>query len=426
MISISARLLTNWAGGAQCSPMPTTATGAEPRGLTSLRAANRRRLLAELMLHRAISQASLARATGLSPTTVSSLIGEFAADGLITEAGNADRVGGRTGRPGRLLTFVGPRDLVLGIDCGHDQMRMALADMAGTILNESTVNDDIDGLGAGVFSLIKEGFGALCAEAGVECTQVVQAALGVPGLVHDGEVRSPRMPAWADLNLAQHSEKAIGIRTLIENDANLAAMGEHSFGVARGQEDVVYLKISAGIGAGLVLGGQLHRGPRGGAGEPGHIQVREDGTMCSCGNRGCLETVASIPQALQAIRDVHPEARTAADLSALILAGDRSAVRVVTDMGREIGKVVADLCNWLAPSSVVVGGDLATVPGPNGASAADPLISSIAAAVSRYSLPRIAFYTQVLAGTLGPRAGVLGAVSAAQAAADPARLQHRL
>lgn len=406
--------------------MPKTSTESEPRGLTSLRAANRRRLLAELALHQAISQASLARATGLSATTVSSLVGELASEGLITEASNVGRIGGRTGRPGRLLTFVGPRDLVLGIDCGHDRMRMALADMAGTILSESLVLDDIDGRGEEVFTLISQGFTALCDEAGVERNQVVQAALGVPGLVHDGEVRSPRMPAWADLNLALHSEKAIGINTLIENDANLAAMGERSFGAALGQQDVVYLKISAGIGAGLVLGGQLHRGPRGGAGEPGHIQVREDGTMCSCGNRGCLETVASIPQALQAIRDVHPEAKTAADLTALVLAGDRSAVRVVTDMGREIGKVIADLCNWLAPSSVVVGGDLATVPGSNGASAVDPLIGSIAAAVNRYSLPRIAIHTRVVAGTLGPRAGVLGAVSAAQAAADPSHLQHRL
>jgi predicted NBD/HSP70 family sugar kinase len=168
---------------------------------------------------------------------------------------------------------------------------------------------------------------------------------------------------------------------------------------------VVYVKVSAGLGAGLVLGGSLYRPIRGGAGEIGHIQVRENGLICSCGNRGCLETVATIPKALELLRAADVRAEDADDLLALLRSNNRAAVRVVTDMGREIGRALADLCNTLAPQAVVIGGDLAD--------SATPMVEAVQSAINRYTLPQVSSHVKVTATALGHRAGVLGAVAAA-------------
>lgn len=382
-------------------------TSTASRGLTSLRAANRRLIVDRLQRNGAISRAELARHTGLSGTTVSSLIAELEAEGLVAETGADDRGTGRTGRPARLLRFVSPRTLVAGLELGHASIRVAVSDLAGEVRTERAVEFDVDGAGPAALDRAVELLGAAIEDGSIDRQDIGRLVLGIPGYVdpQSGTVVSGRMRTWSGLVPAEILMAKTGLLTTTENDADLSAVGEQMFGAAKGLQDVVYVKVSAGIGAGLVLGGRLHRAAEGGTGEIGHVQVAESGSICSCGNRGCLETIASVPQALGVLREVHADVASAADLDRLVRVGDLASVRVLTDMGREIGRAVADLCNLLAPQAVVFGGDLDD--------ALEPLVEAVRSSVARYTQPRTAGRVRIVRTSLGHRAGVLGAVATA-------------
>ena len=152
-----------------------------------------------------------------------------------------------------------------------------------------------------------------------------------------------------------------------------------------------------------MLGGRLHHGATGIAGEIGHVQVRGDGAVCRCGNRGCLETVASGPALLNVLRPAHGEGLTLAGMLELAAAGDLGTQRVINDAGRAIGQALGDLCNSLNPSMIVVGGDVSA--------AGAPLLDGIRETVDRYAQPGAAAAVTVTRGVLGERAEVLGALT---------------
>jgi predicted NBD/HSP70 family sugar kinase len=171
--------------------------------------------------------------------------------------------------------------------------------------------------------------------------------------------------------------------------------------------------ISSGIGAGLVLGGRLYHGASGTAGELGHIQIRADGAVCRCGSRGCLETVAATGPLLSLLRPTHGADLTLHGLLELVANGDLPARRVVNDAGRAVGRAVADLCNYLNPAAIVVGGDLSP--------AGDPLLDGVREEIDRYALRGAAQAVEVRAGVLGERAEVLGALAVVIADTDRLR-----
>ncbi len=143
----------------------------------------------------------------------------------------------------------------------------------------------------------------------------------------------------------------------IGNDANLGAVAEHRFGVAQGVDDVVYVMVSDGVGAGLVLDGRLYEGAVGGAGELGHVTVVPGGYVCRCGNRGCLETVAGARALITALTLTHGGDTTPADIVRADRDGDERARRVLCDAGRAVGRALGPLCTVLDPALVVIGGD---------------------------------------------------------------------
>ena len=157
--------------------------------------------------------------------------------------------------------------------------------------------------------------------------------MGLPGPIAIGTGRvgsSSILPGWKGLNPAEALSRRLGDVHVVEalNDANLGALAEFTLGAGRGAGDVVYVKISSGIGAGFVLGGRLHAGATGNAGEIGHVQVRDDGVACRCGNRGCLETVAALPAVLAALRPAHGPGLNIGGVRELIADGDVAATRV--------------------------------------------------------------------------------------------------
>jgi predicted NBD/HSP70 family sugar kinase len=254
------------------------------------------------------------------------------------------------------------------------------------------------------------------AKAGVDSGRVVAAGMGVPGPYdrrRNAVSSRTILPGWVGHDAGLELARRIGVQVEVDNDANLGALGEHVFGAGRGFSDLVYVKLSTGIGAGLILGGDVHRGTTGIAGELGHVQVRPDGAVCNCGSRGCLETVASTATLLATARGAHGPELTLQGLIELVQSGDFGARRIVGEAGRAVGRVLADLCNHVNPEAIVVGGDLSA--------AGEPLLAGIREAVDRHALPGAAEAVEVKAAVLGDRAEVLGAL--ALVIADTERLR---
>lgn len=375
--------------------------------LRALRERNRAQVIDVLRRAGTASRADIARLTGLSRTTISSLVAELHKSGLITEAkAEAPTASAGRGRPGVLLALQPAAGAAIGIDFGHTHLRVAIADLSSRVLAERHRRIDVDRAADVALEAAAELVAEVMTAAGTDRSRVVGVGVGLPGPLDlaSGTVGSTViLPGWAGLHPAQELEQRLELPIMVDNDANLGALAEYTVGAGRGVADIVYLKLASGIGAGLVLGGRLHRGVSGIAGEIGHVLSNPDGMVCRCGNRGCLETVAAGPALIELLRVSHGKQLTTADLLRLAEEGDVGVRRVFADAGRSVGRAVADLVNAVNPGLIIVGGELSAV-GP-------PLLDSIRASIERYALPAAAAALEVVPGVLGDRAEVLGAVA---------------
>jgi predicted NBD/HSP70 family sugar kinase len=195
----------------------------------------------------------------------------------------------------------------------------------------------------------------------------------------------------------------LGLPVRAANDANLGALAELTWGAGRDTQDFIYVKVASGIGSGLVLNGRLYVGAGGIAGEIGHSMVDERGAVCRCGNRGCLESVASTRAIVELLKPAHGDELTIEDAIAYANAGDLASRRVIGDAARALGVVVAQVCNVVNPAKVIVGGDLGA--------AGDVLLDPLREQVQRHAVPAAAGRVQIVPGVLGRRAEVLGAAA---------------
>jgi predicted NBD/HSP70 family sugar kinase len=387
----------------------------EPGTFGTQRELNRLRVVDALRRSGTASRSDLARMTGLSRTTVATLVSDLQARGLVVEQADARVEPSGRGRPPVLLRLDAAAGAALGLDFGHRHVRVAVADLSSTVLAERFVELDVDGAPEEALDAAAELATRVLAEAGVERSRVIGAgmALSAPIDSEKGVVGSTVLPSWAGIQAGEELSRRLEIPVELDNDANLGALAEVSFGAGRGLADVVYVMMSAGIGAGLVLGGRLYHGASGIAGELGHVQVRPDGAVCRCGSRGCLETVAATAALVSLLGATHGADLTLRELLDLVADGDLAAKRVVNDGGRAVGRAVADLCNLLNPAAVIVGGDLSL--------AGDALLDGVREEIGRYALPGAAEAVEVKAGVLGDRAEMLGAL--AVVIADTSRLR---
>jgi predicted NBD/HSP70 family sugar kinase len=376
--------------------------------LEGLRERNRLRVVDALRAHGTVSRADIARQTGLSRSTVSSLVADLQATGLVVErsAGGAP-AGAQGGRPPTLLSLDRSAGAIVGIDFGHRHLRVAVADLSFALLAEDALEMEVDDAAAEGLDAAAGLVERLLAEADVPADRVLGAGVGLPapidhasGLIHAPSI----LPGWADLDPAEEIRRRLEMPVHLENDANVGALGESAFGAGAGAEVLAYLRLSAGIGAGLVTGGRLFRGSRGIAGEIGHVLVDADGPICRCGNRGCLETFVAGPALCELLRRSHGPL-TVPQLVLLAQDGDAGCRRVIADAGRTVGRAVADLCNYLNPDRVVIGGDLSA--------AGELLLSPMREAVRRFAIPAAADDAEIVAGVLGDRAELLGALALA-------------
>lgn len=349
-----------------------------------------------------LTQAQLARRTGLAPATVSNIVHHLREMGLV------EVPEGEHGRRGRGVRFAGWTGYVVGIDFGHRHLAVAVANLAREILAEGTRrlkagHRHEDGLRAAA-ELLEE----LLAGLGAVREEVIAVGMTLPAPLESrtNEVGAPSiLPGWVGVNAPAAASRVLGIEVHVDNDANLGALAEHVWGAGQGADDLVYLMLGEGVGAGLILGGRLFRGGNGLAGEIGHTTIDELGKVCRCGNRGCLETIASGPQILALLEPLHGPDLTIADVIAMARAGDAGCRRVLADTARPLGVAVANLCNILNPERILLGGDLAA--------AGDLLLDPLRGFVARYGVPGAVRDLEIRVGALGTRAQLLGAVALA-------------
>ena len=375
--------------------------------LTELRLANRRRALRLLRLRGALTQAELSQGTGLSRAAVSNIVRELVDSGL-ARATAASRNGRRVSE----VTLNPSSGIVGGIDFGNRHVRVAIGDLTHTVLAEEQHTLPYGHAAANGVREASEMLRNLTTKARRRLQDMELLVVGLPGPIdlESGRTVSPAiLPGWSDFDVKSAFAAATGVRTMTDNDANLGALAEGTWGVGQGLSDFAYIKVSTGIGAGLVLNGRLYRGVAGTAGEVGHTTIEESGLLCRCGNRGCLETVAAAPALLDLLRRSYGDI-TLEEVLRLSAGGDTGCRRLIADAGRHIGVALANLCNLLSPQMIIVGGELAM--------AGDILLAPMRESMSRRAVSTPAEATRVVIGALSERAGVLGALALALQESD--------
>jgi predicted NBD/HSP70 family sugar kinase len=375
-----------------------------PGSATSLRVANLQRVLAVLLDARgeAVTQAELTRTTGLAAGTVSSIVRELAAAAVV------DTVAG-SGRRGTTVRLARGAGLVAGVDFGHSHVMVAVGDVAGQILAEARRpidpgHDHDEGLdrAGDMLDGLLEGLDA-------QQHELRNIGLGLPAPISDEVVMSSAiLPGWVGVNARRAAAKRFGRDVQIDNDANLGALAEHRHGAGRGHANMVFVKVSSGVGAGLIIDNTLYRGSTGTSGEIGHLTLDDQGPLCRCGSRGCLEAYAASGTALSMMSEQMPDA-TVDDLVRSAHEGNVAALRVFEDAGLHLGWGLAALTNLMNPGIIVVGGDMAR--------AGDLLLDSARIGLRRHVLAGAAT-TRVVAAALGDRASVIGAMLLAIEATD--------
>jgi predicted NBD/HSP70 family sugar kinase len=365
----------------------------------------RSRLLAELASRGPVTRAELARATGLAPSTVTSLVAALLKEGLV-HAGERPGPGG-VGRPGQQICLGRKVGVVVGADLGRRHLKVAVADLSHAVLARTEVSKTSDQDAAGDIELIRQQFEATLAAAEVSRDEVLAVGMGLPGPVHtSGEIGdSAILPGWIGVPAAKALEAALGVPVIVDNDANLGALGESRWGAGVGVRDLVFLKVATGIGAGLVIDGQVFRGAGNTAGEIGHTVIDPGGPVCRCGNRGCLEMYAGSAPILAAVQPTHPEVTDLATVVERAEQGDGGCYRVVADAGRAIGSALATVCNIVNPARVIVGGTLGE--------AGETLLEPMRTAVRRGAVRSASQDVEIVKAALGGDAELMGAIALA-------------
>jgi predicted NBD/HSP70 family sugar kinase/biotin operon repressor len=372
-----------------------------------LRERNRNRVLGALRERGRISQADIARVTGLSRTTVHTLVSELKNSGLVHEVEtSAHDI--RGGRPAVQLMLRDSSLAVVGIDFGHSHVQVAVADIAHNVLAERRRDLDVRHDARTAIDTATRMVVEVLAEGHVERKAVIAAGIGVPGPVDRGRGTAGSatiLPGWTGVRIATEMQQRLGMPVEIENDANLGALAEMTWGAGRECSNFAYIKAATGIGAGIVIDGRLLRGASGTAGEIGHTTLDESGALCYCGNRGCLETVASGPAIIALVSSGHPELLTLGQVIELASSGDARCRRAISDAGREIGVAVAGLCNLINPERVIVGGLLSRV--------GELLLQPIRESIRRHAVFAAAERVEVVPAVFVERAELLGSLALA-------------
>jgi predicted NBD/HSP70 family sugar kinase len=360
-------------------------------------------ILALIRNRRDITRTEIGQLTGLSRTAVSARVAALAAQGLVVERELAPSTGGR---PASFVTFAADGGVVLSAAIGRSRTRLAVCNLAGDILAATDIDQDP---GLGPYDLmpdIVKSFDALLDDSGHRDDTIYGVGVSLPGTV-DRErgcsLDSPIMSGWDGVPLRPYFVELTNAPVILDNDANVIALAERR-GDRQAFDDLLVVKASTGLGAGIIAGGSLLRGSVQAAGEFGHNKTpAAAGVPCRCGDTGCLEAIAggwAIVRALQADGQNVGHLR---DVVELANRGDPTARRMIRDSGRHVGEVLSAAVNLLNPAVLVVAGDMA--------GAYDIFVAGIRETLYGNATAMATRALQVVPSTYGDRSGAIGSAA---------------
>jgi predicted NBD/HSP70 family sugar kinase len=335
---------------------------ANPTGNRDLiRAINRSHVLNAIKSYGPIGRADIARRTGLSPATVTSISAKLIAQNLVLEKSAGDSSGGRP----PILLVINPRGgYVVGIKLTETHAICALTDLEAMILAKSSLplsgHDPIqvvDDLARMVLSFIRE--------QKIAKKQLLGVGVGLAGIIdaENGILRQSPIYGWNNVPLQEMLQSKLHIPVYIENDVNTLTLTERWFGPGQGVDHFLTVTVGRGVGLGIVANGQFYRGQSGGAGEFGHITINSDGPLCACGKRGCLEAYIGDPGLIRSAQEAYARGELSGpvqevdELLSLAQRGDSCAVQIFGEAGRILGIGIATLINLFNPKKIIISGE---------------------------------------------------------------------
>ncbi|MCU1531522.1 MAG: hypothetical protein JWO49_1093 [Arthrobacter sp.] len=339
--------------------------------------------------------------TGLARSTVASRIDALISSGLVGPAGEASSSGGR---PPSRFAFKPSARTVLAVDVGATHVIVAVTDLGGSILAERRLSQEVSAGPEAVLDRVLEEAASLLLESGRTKADLAGIGIGLPGPVEHATgmpVKPPIMPGWDGFDVVRHVQRSLPVPVLVDNDVNIMALGERT-AYWPDDDNLVFIKVATGIGAGIISSGELQRGANGTAGDLGHVRVpRGDEVLCRCGNHGCLEALASGPGVARALSAQGLQADSGTDVLRLVAEGNLQAIQALRQAGRDLGDVLATVVNLLNPSTIVIGGSLGQ--------AGEHLMAGVREVVYRRSLPLATTHLRIGLSVAGDRAAILGA-----------------
>ncbi|MBD9723590.1 ROK family protein [Streptomyces caniscabiei] len=359
---------------------------------------------------RATTRGALQQATGLSRATVGQRLDRLFRAGWLREGAGGPVDSPLGGRPSITLEFDDEHAVVLSADLDTRHARAAVLSLTGEIQAEHTGILVIEEGPDAVLDELGRWFAELLEKAGHPADTVCGIGLAVPGPVDSDTgrvVQPPIMPGWDGYDIrgrlarafTDHASGPAGTPVLVDNDANLMAYGEQRAGYADCSAFAL-VKVSTGIGAGVVVGGSIYRGTDGGAGDIGHIRVPQGAeALCKCGSYGCLAAVASGGAVARRLAEAGVPAASGSDVRDLLVAGHPGATALAREAGRVVGDVLATVVTLLNPGVLMIAGDLAGT----------PFLTGVRELLYQRALPRSTAHLDVVTSKLGERAGLVGA-----------------
>ncbi len=359
-----------------------------------------------------ICRSDIAKAAGLTPPTVTNIVSDMLEAGIVKEVGYGESTGGR--RP--VMLVLNPRaGFILAVTIQRGETRVALMDLADNILarrdTQLTVSSPHELAGT-----IKESFLSLLGETGVPEEKVLWCGVASPGLVNpdQGVVKKSSNLAWKKVPFAHILSKNLsGIPVHIENISNAAALGEKAYGIGKGYRNLIYLNVSIGIGAGIIIDNSVFRGASGYAGEIGHVPMTVyDGPQCLCGREGCLEAFCGVPAVLRRVKaqvsdeefrrlNVDKESIQIPHLTKPPLSDIPEIQKIMDETGRLIGMAIAHLVSLFDTEMVILGGELGRV--------GDSFLEAVIRAAKDHLLVEFAEPIRIIRSTMHEHPELMGA-----------------
>ncbi|MFN8386301.1 MAG: ROK family transcriptional regulator [Anaerolineales bacterium] len=353
---------------------------------------NRDLVLRTVFANDSISRAEIARVTRLTRTTVSDVVSGLLAEGLVDEVGRGESIGGKSPI---LLSVIADSRYLIGLNLAQDKFIGAVVNLRGEIkeVAEVEVRDDN---GEKALQLVYQILDQLIRK---KYKPLVGIGVGAPGLINtrEGIVLNAVNLGWENLPLGSLLQKKYKLPVLILNDSQATAVGEYVYGNKHEpDENLIVVNVKYGIGAGILLNGQLFQGDGGGAGEIGHVVVQENGELCRCGKRGCLETVSSARAVMR-----HLKMKSLDAVYSAFESGDSKVTETIDRAAHYLGVSLANLIGTLNIQKIVLTGDMTRF----GAS----WFESVNDSMQNAALTRMSDRTQLELGALDYRACILGA-----------------